>query len=371
MHNITIYTKIENNSREDELVSLLANFTSDADYFEDVYLYASLTPTTILVFVIGLIIGTLGPVSLIWYERNCDNRFRTILNQMFVQTGWFLLAYVWLIYIPEGARILLGPYGEIFCDMHNFLRNILFVEILLTLDAILVLRYIFIFSFKNFAIINDDLLARFFSLSILLVALWTSLVKRVTPGNLPLNYYLCTGLNPSGKDGKEGSFLDTPQKYNTGRIVMITSFLLHLVTVPRIVYYQLVTVRTERPLRLGIIDNERMNNVEDVERSTCKAPRTTKTLNSSQTLLDILTQITFLLCLVAVAVAIRYGEEVEPKSYNMEKYRNIALMVQIYLPCVGFTALHTVLFARNAAMRQRIWKKIKVIFKRNQVGIEE
>ena len=213
-----------NKSNTSNFITPVTNITIHVDYFEGVYSSTSLTPVTIFIYVIGLIIGVLGPIGTIWYERNCNNRFRTILNQMFAAMAWYLLAYTVLIYIPDGARFFYGPFGGIYCDIYVVLRNILWISLLLTLDCMLITRHAFIFTLKNFAVINDDILAKMFNLSIILVASWASFVKRITPGNLPLNYYLCGGIDPN--DGfPDGHFLDTPQKYNTGRIFVCISII--------------------------------------------------------------------------------------------------------------------------------------------------
>ena len=350
--------------------NISSNFTVALDFFQGVYSNTSFTPITILVFLMGVIIGTFGPVSIIWYERNCDNRFRTVLNQLFARSAWYLLAYTMLVYIPEGARFLVGPYSELYCDFHVFFRNILWVAILLTLDCIVLLRYVFVFSLKNFAVICDDVLAMFFNLAILLIAIWGSFVKRVTPGNLPINYYLCSGKDPN-EDGGDGHYLNTPQKYNTGRIIIAMSFLLHVVLVPRVLYYQLKTVRDQQPLQLGTLENEGSNQNSDGPRSTRKRINTLKNLNNNATILDMATQITFLVSLSIIAVAIINSEHLEPRMLNLDEYKYIPFTIQIYGPFVGFLAIHTILFTRNVVMRQRLWRKVRINCKNNQVGIEE
>ena len=347
-----------------------SNFTVALDFFQGVYSNTSFTPITILVFLMGVIIGTFGPVSIIWYERNCDNRFRTVLNQMFARSAWYLLAYTILVYIPEGARFLVGPYSEFYCDFHVFFRNILWVAILLTLDCIVLLRYVFVFSLKNFAVICDDVLAMFFNLAILLIAIWGSFVKRFTPGNLPISYFLCSGKDPN-EDGGDGHYLNTPQKYNTGRIIIAMSFLLHFVMVPRVLYYQLKTVRDQQPLQLGTLENEGSNHNSDGPRSTRKRINTLKNLNNNATILDMATQITFLVSLSIIAVAIINSEHLEPRMLNLDEYKYVPFTIQIYGPFFGFLAIHTILFTRNVAMRQRLWRKIRINCKNNQVGIEE
>ena len=361
---------MENHSSMSNLVTSVTNITIHVDYFEGVYSSTSLTPTIVFIYAIGLVVGVLGPISIIWYERNCDNRFRTILNQMFARMAWYLLANTVLIYIPDGVRFFYGPFGEIYCNVYIVLRNILWISILLTLDCILIIRYAFIFTLKNFAVISDDVLAKMFNLSIMLIAIWASFVKYITPGNPPLNYYLCCGIDPN--DGfPEGHFLDTPQKYNTGRIIVCITFLLHLIMIPRILYYQLVTMRNEQPLQLGVLNNENSANVNESQRSSRSTNATIKSLNNNKTILDVATQVILLICFVILGVVIMISHEVEPKKYNLDTHKYIPIAVQIYVPVFAYLANYTLLFLQNAAMRQTIWRKIKIDCKNNQVRIEE
>jgi hypothetical protein len=361
---------MENHSDISNFVTPLTNITIPVDYFEGVYSSKSLSPAIVFIYVIGLLIGVLGPITIIWYERNCDNRFRTILNQMFARVAWYLLACTLFIFIPEGVRFLYGPFDELYCDFHVVMRNILWVGLMLTLDCILILRYAFIFTWKNFAVISDDVLAKLFNLSILLVAIWAAFVKRITPGNLPLNYYLCCGIDPNG-GFPEGHFLDTPQKYNTGRIIVCITFLLHLITIPRILYYQLVTMRQEQPLQLGVLNSEGSSNTAESQRPSRRTQKTIRSLNNSKTIMDVATQIMFLVFVVILGVFVTISEKVEPKKYNLDTHKYIPLSVQIYCPVFAYIAIHAVLFIQNAAMRQTIWRKIKINCKNDHVGIEE
>ena len=215
------------------------------DFFEGVFSYESLTPTTVIIYVFGLLIGVLGPWSIIWYERNCSNRFRTILNQMFARASWYVIVNTIFVMIPEGIRFFYGPYGKTFCDLLFFLKNILWSGILLTLDTILILRYIFIFTKKNFAVINDDVLARIFNLSVLFVATWASVVKRFTPGQLPINYYLCCG-----KDANEGSDENRTDESLLLLLLLFLLLLLLLFLLPRVRFAPSSSLRG-RPVRDG------------------------------------------------------------------------------------------------------------------------
>ena len=340
------------------------SFAIRHDFFHEVFSYESLTTSTILIYGFGLIVGIFGPISIIWYERNCSNRFRTILNQLFATSAWYMLVCTICVLIPEGIRFFYGPYGKMFCDVHVILKNILWSGVLLTLDIILILRYLFIFSLKNFAVINDDALARIFNFAVLFISVWASCVKRVTPGRLPLNYYLCCGTDPD----EDGYSPTTPQKYNTGRIVVTLSVILHMILIPRIVYYQLVTVRYQKPLQLGILDNEVHKEIANIQQTSQKKKTNVESLNKNRTIFDLFTQITFIVSFIIIGVTIKISEGVEPEMYNLPEYKYIPLTIQLYGPIMGYIAVHVMLFTRNGTMRQFLWRKLPLIFRRHRIG---
>ena len=85
------FDKMDNSSQPTLISSLvLQNSATESDFFEGVF--SPLMPTEVIVFVIGWIIGVLGSLIIIWYERNCDNRDRTVINQIFARFAWYLLA---------------------------------------------------------------------------------------------------------------------------------------------------------------------------------------------------------------------------------------------------------------------------------------
>ena len=144
-------------------------------------------------------------LGIIWYEKNGDHRYRTAINQLFSTISWLVVSYILLVFIPDGVRYLTGPLNETFCDLHNFMKNFFCISVLLILDCISLLRYIFIFKLSNFAVINDDLVAGFLQITVLVLSCWMALVKRVSVGRMPLNYYMCTGKDPTDGD-------DVPKK---------------------------------------------------------------------------------------------------------------------------------------------------------------
>ena len=347
------------------------NNSENFDFFEEIYSNGPIMTLAIVVFLIGVILGIIGTTSIIWYERNCSNRYRTVINQLFAQLSWYIFIYTLLVYIPEGIRFWYGPYGETYCDFLVVSRNVIWDSVLLTLDCIVVLRYLFIFKLKNFAVICDDVLARIFNSSIIIVSFWAAFVKRVTPGKMPMVFYLCAGKDPNN-DGVEGQFINATSKYNTGRVIVAISAFLHLLLIPRILYYQLVTLKHQQPLKLGILNNEPDNRQIEVLRRRGDDTWSNKiNQNSNKTIIDIATQVIFLMYFVVTGIIISISEHVEPRKMNLDEYQYIPLTIQTYGPFFAYVIVFTILFTRNEAMRKSLWKKLKICSRKNQIGIED
>ena len=345
----------------DEMVSDVNNTNVEHDYFKDVYSYKNLSPITILTFALVVIIAIIGVIGIIWFERNCINTFRTVINQM-VATGAWCLLFVLLVCVFDGGRFLNGPYGEIICDIEAFSKNTLWSVLLFTLDVILVLRYIFIFHVKNFAVINDDVLALVLISSIWLVSIWMSIVKRFTPGRLPLNYYLCAGFNPN-ENLEDGSYLKDLTKYNTGRIILVFSLLLHLLMMPRIFYYQLVIHKKEQPIQLGIANIENPGDTLDSKVVSTGRMNMVKSFNTNKIMLDLVTHIAILVVVFGFGIVVMIADNMDAKNFNLEKYRWIPLTIQIYGPLLSVIAVLTFLLTMYATVQKGILRNFFGNFK--------
>ena len=195
------------------------------DFFAPMYSDNGLNQFMFTVVIIAAYIGILLMLGIIWYERYGNHRCRTAINQLFSTLVWVVISYIILVYIPEGIRYLQGPLNEYFCEFHNLMKNVVPNCFLLTMDCIILLRYIFIFKISNFAVVKDDLVVRILNISIILVSFWFSLVKRMSPGSMPLDYHLCSGTNPNEKKGHNNQ---ETGEYNTTKILVCSSFLLHV-----------------------------------------------------------------------------------------------------------------------------------------------
>ena len=346
------------------------NNTITNDYFENFYSTYASSPTTVCVYIVGLVTGILGPISVIWYERNCGNRFRTVINQIFSATHWYLLLYTLLVYLPDGIRFLYGPYGETFCNIHGFIQNVLWASTLLSVDTMLVLRYIFVFHMRNFAVVNDDLLARILNLSIWTISVWGYVVRRLTPGNIGMFYQMCSGMDPNaGIEG--GNHLGVLTKYRSVRVIEVVSFALHLIMIPRFLYYRMNTKRNERPITLGTVEVQRAQNSPEGEGALASNQnKTVKPNNKTTSLFGLMSQFTSFAIVSGIGITALFSHVFELGQYNLEEYHWIPLLRLIYCPVIAMISSAIVVFTKNSGVRESLWRKVKSIFTTNQVGVQ-
>ena len=77
-------------------------------------------------------------------------------------------------------------------------------------------------NWKHFAVVNDDLIAKFLNVIIALLGLWVAMVKRLSFGKMYIHYFLCAGKNPNEINEKNGRQMMN-SKFNTTQIVVCIS----------------------------------------------------------------------------------------------------------------------------------------------------
>ena len=341
------------------------NTTSELDFYEDFYATNQNSPITIILFLYGLVTGIAAPISVIWFERNCGNNFRTLINQMLATASWYCLIYTLLVYIPDGLRFVYGPFGEIFCNIHLITKDILWPGLVLTEDVMIVLRYIFVFHFKNFGIINDDLVARILNLSIVTIAIWASAVRRLSPGKFPLYYYLCTGNDPN-KDQGIGTYMKTSPKYNAGRIIVILSLMLHILIIPRFIYTQICTKIKEKSINIGILEPNNQENSTDRVVTPHNRNNQPNMRRNDVTLFGLFIQLVALGILLLFGIGMRSSLDVEPDKWNKKENHWIPMTILIYAPVVMSTSGVILFFTQNSRLRGSIRRKVQTLLNINE-----
>ena len=145
--------KMENSA---QLSNTTEHGVKNEDFFEELYSDTNLKLTTIIFFFAGIVFGIIFETGIIWYERNGDHNYRTVLNQLFSTTSWIVICYTIFVYIPEGIRYLIGPLNQIWCGIHTFVKNFLVCCFLLASDSIICLRYLLIFKWTRISVFDDN-----------------------------------------------------------------------------------------------------------------------------------------------------------------------------------------------------------------------
>ena len=338
----------------------MPNITSEQDFFADLYSSSVLKQLTITIFFVGVIFGLMLELGIIWFERNGNQPYRTVINQMFSTISWHVVAYILFVFIPDGIRYLVGPLHATYCDIHLFLKNFLCVCVILTLDCIILLRYIFIFKLSNFAVLNDNLIASFLQMTILLLSFWMTVVKRISVGRMPLNYFMCSGQDPNAQWEEE--FPNTTiRKFDTTSILVVISIILNLFVFIRIFLYQRKMEQQTKNIELGRINKNGRGEHErnlawqnDNQRNLRNIPKSMADL-TTQTLCLIF-QITFVVVNVAM-------NRIEPMELNQSENRWLAYYIQIIGIAIAIVGISFQYYVKDNSLREAIWRSLKESFK--------
>ena len=330
---------------------------AEIDFFGETYSDTALKEITLVIFIIGTVFGLIAEFGIIWYERNGNHRYRTVINQLFATRSWVVVFYILSVYFPDGIRYWSGPLDATFCDIHNFLRNFLMSCSLLTLDCIIALRYIFIFKLSNFAVMNDDLIAAFLQTTILILSLWIALVKRMSIGRMPLPYYLCAGRNPNEADESDEVPNSVTRKFDSTSILMCISVILHIFAFTKIFWYQRKTEQRTENIRLGRIDPKQRN--DQGQNVAGFIDRQIIVPNLPKSMADLTTQLlafTFIIVLGTLTILMNRTDPIQLNEYENRWLVYFNQIIGTTVAILGITAQY---YMKNTSLPKAIWRNIK------------
>ena len=329
---------------------------NEPDFFGDLYSDSVLKQATMSTFYTGVIFGLLLEFGIIWYERGGGNqRYRTAINQLFSTVSWIVIAFIFFVYIPEGVRFLVGPLNPVICDFHFILKNFFSACFILTFDCITLLRYVFIFKLSNFAIINDDLIAKFLQLTILLTSVWVAAVKRMSVGRMPLAYLLC-----AGKDPDEEQFVSHPDdviyKFDTTGILVVVSVVFNFFVFIKIFIYQRKMEQSTQNIQLG-----RIKPSGNGTPSIAWFNSNTRNIisNAPKSMADLTTQILCLSFLISNVAMIVARNRIDKMDLNKYENRWLTYYIQIIGFAVAMLGICIIYYVKNDNVPRAIWKAIK------------
>jgi hypothetical protein len=130
------------------------------------------------------------------YDRFGASHNKTLINQFVTSSCWSLIFSNILTLIPEILLTLFGPSNKYFCFIHTILKNTIFIQFVVNLTAISIVRYIYIFVKKNPSGRNDDFICFFVNLAAFVNTTTWQVVHQLTNGYNHHPYYLCCGALP-------------------------------------------------------------------------------------------------------------------------------------------------------------------------------
>ena len=149
-----------------------------------------------LIFAIAVSIVTTPLVYLvILYEK--ENPYKTLLSQVFCNILTIGIFYVILVEIPDYALYIYGPLPECICYVEIMLRGGITIQQLILTNAVIIVRYIFLFHVKNPTATQHDYWTLFLVVWSLACAIVSSTVFLFLPGNNPNYFYICLGKIPN------------------------------------------------------------------------------------------------------------------------------------------------------------------------------
>ena len=180
------------------MMSLSTNSSVPLDYFAgfrewDELKYFSLGFHIIITFI--------GPGLLywvIWYETyGCNANYRTVVNILLSHICWINLARCIITRIPHVIIMIHRLHSILLCDA--FVLGARFCYLCLMTEILVwqVMKYIYIFHWKNVVAINDNFIACFLTTTNILLSGVISFVTYMKGfHNVNEEFHICTGKNP-------------------------------------------------------------------------------------------------------------------------------------------------------------------------------
>ena len=158
---------------------------------------------------------------IIRYEKNSN--YRTLINQLVSSIMWNALAYNLIMPALTLLFNIISPSNSpVVCRMYFLVNNVICFHMILLLDSIIVIKYIFIFHLKNPTAVQDDFWTLWINLWTFIFFLLSEIAFSIIPGRDIPRISICIGKVPL-------KHLNIPYKF--GVHIVIALLLTILITV--------------------------------------------------------------------------------------------------------------------------------------------
>ena len=226
-------------------------------------------------------------------------------------------------------RIFIGPLPHFFCFMKTIIRSCYATQFFLYIDAISVIKYIFIFWLKNPAAFRDEFWIIFFNSWIKGFSFIFNFVWFFTAEHQIINFYICSGNDPTE---------DLKKPLNVYGTVEFSSMLLQIIIYLRIKFYKFQTMKKHQR------SNFKRSFLIDVSKQSLATMAT-----------NFLNVITVCLSLLIAGILSRMNAD------EIVQHQNLILFAYLILPALFSYFFLLVFYIRHPKLRKAIGNEIMEI----------
>jgi hypothetical protein len=151
----------------------------------------------VILSVISSLILIPGAFSLIWYEKFGSDKRRTLINKLVSALCWNGMILCSTCQLAYAFRFYLGPLPPLACFWLFVIRKTIIINLILLVNAMTLIRYVFIFWLKNPAAFHDEFWFVYVNLWTAGFSFITQFLRGSIPGSQLLEYNMCSGEDPS------------------------------------------------------------------------------------------------------------------------------------------------------------------------------
>ena len=200
----------------------------------------------------------------------------------------------------------MGPLPQTYCFFQAVIRSAIAAEFLLYLDAIVGIRFIYIFCLKNPAVVKDEFWSCFINWWIKCFSFIFQLTWHMNSERQPIGFYICCGKDPTG---------DYNQPITARGSIEIFSFFLHIYVTTKVALYR-HKFSVGPPTLSQFVKSLSLNDIESRSLSSF----TTSLLNFA------------LICLTSTNVIVL--NKLEPATLNQYPYIIFVYYAFLVSPCL-------------------------------------
>ena len=135
--------------------------------------------------------------SVVWFEKFGTDSKRTLINMLVSSICWNGIVWCFTVQNLYSLRFAIGPLPTYVCFWFMMLKKMFVAQGLMLINAMTIVRYVFILWLKNPAAFKDDFWFMYINVWIVSFSFISQLVRAMAPGNHQLEYKLCTGHDPN------------------------------------------------------------------------------------------------------------------------------------------------------------------------------